>query len=357
MSKYKPYKSLGPGYTIKRNMEACGWTQKDLSDILGVSEKHLSQIINNKEPVTLRMAKLLAEIFKTTPQFWVNLDINYRLRTDKNDEQKETATKALIYKYMPIRDMRKKGWIDVKNSKLESSVIKFWGISDLNFDFLEKKAAACFRKSAAFKNFNQYYALCWLQKAEIESKKIDVPDYDSKKLKKLATLIPEISLKENGITNFIKKLKSAGVKFLFLPHLEKTYIDGATFYSKKNPVIVYTARYDREDNFWFTITHEIGHILKHLAKSKKEFIDSLDNIDQTNSLEKEANNYAENILKTKEILNYFNETIRVTKSKIKNCSKELGISRSIIVGVLHFNDKLPYSSMRNELSGVKERFI
>ena len=168
---------------------------------------------------------------------------------------------------------------------------------------------------------------------------------------------PKFSLKENGITDFIKKLKSAGVKFLFLPHLEKTYIDGATFYSKKKPVIVYTARYDRNDNFWFTITHEIGHILKHLAKNKKEFIDSLDNIDQTNSLEKEANNYAENILKTKEILTYFSDVIRVTKSKIKNCSKELGISSSIIVGVLHFNKKLPYSSMRNELPGVKERFI
>lgn len=355
MSKYKPYKIVGPGYTIKRNMEASGWTQKDLSEIIGVSEKHISQIINNKEPITLRMAKLLSEIFGTTPQFWINLDINFRLRNEKNDSQSKTATRALIYKYMPIRDMRKKGWIAEDESELEDSVKEFWDKDDFNFDFLEKKSAACFRKSSAFKNFNPYYALCWLRKAEIESKNISVPKYNSFQLKKLASKIPEFSLKKNGIKKFVNELKLAGVKFLFLQHLEKTYTDGAVFYNGKNPVIIYTARYNRDDNFWFTITHEIGHVLKHLSKGKKEFIDCLDNIDQTNSFEKEANNYAENILKTAEIINYFRASQRITETKINKCSEELKISRPIIVGVLHYNKMLPYSSMRETFSEVIEK--
>jgi HTH-type transcriptional regulator/antitoxin HigA len=182
-----------------------------------------------------------------------------------------------------------------------------------------------------------------------------VPNYNSRQLKKLASQIPEFSLKKNGIKKFIDELKLAGVKFLFLQHLEKTYTDGAAFYSGKNPAIIYTARYNRDDNFWFTIIHEIGHILKHLSKEKKEFIDCLDNIDQTNSFEKEANNYAENILKAEEIINYFRNSQRITKTKIRSCSEKLKISRRIIVGVLHYNKTLPYSSMREIFSEVIEK--
>ena len=97
MSKHEPYRNLGPGYSIKRNMEACGWNQKDLSEILGISEKHVSGLINNKKPITLRMARLLAHTFSGSPRFWMNLDTNYRLRLEETVEEKKTDGRASVY--------------------------------------------------------------------------------------------------------------------------------------------------------------------------------------------------------------------------------------------------------------------
>lgn len=62
-----------------------------------------------------------------------------------------------------------------------------------------------------------------------------------------------------------------------LTHLQKTYLDGVAFYRGENPFIVYTARHDRVDNFWFTITHKLGHVLDHLEIDGGPVLDNLDN--------------------------------------------------------------------------------
>ena len=72
-------------------------------------------------------------------------------------------------------------------------------------------------------------------------------------------------------------MNQAGVKFLYQKHLIKTYLDGACFFDENKPVIIYTARYDRTDHFWFTLAHEIAHILIHFEKVKLKYI--LDNLE------------------------------------------------------------------------------
>jgi len=85
-------------------------------------------------------------------------------------------------------------------------------------------------------------------------------------LKLLYDDLHSYTVQENGSNEFLKQLNQLGVVFFVLPHLQKTYLDGAAFYYENNPVIVYTARFKRIDNFWFTIAHEIAHILYHLDK-------------------------------------------------------------------------------------------
>lgn len=83
INKFKPYKNIGPGEHIKEMMEIRDWTQQDLADVLGVSTKHVNKLLNNKQPITLNMTKLLEEAFELSPQFWINLDVNYRMRQKK----------------------------------------------------------------------------------------------------------------------------------------------------------------------------------------------------------------------------------------------------------------------------------
>ena len=77
--KLKPFINLGPGYTIKRYIDARGWSQEDLAELIDMSSKQLSKIITNKSRITIETARLLAKVFNNSPEFWINLDTNYRL--------------------------------------------------------------------------------------------------------------------------------------------------------------------------------------------------------------------------------------------------------------------------------------
>ncbi|MDA3832363.1 MAG: hypothetical protein PF495_03105, partial [Spirochaetales bacterium] len=165
MGTLKPFVNIGPGDTIREELEYYGWEQKDFAEIMGRSGKYISQLITNKAPVTYEAACQLSKVFKQSTQFWLNLDANYRQRLQESAKVLETEAKALIYRYMPIRELRKMVDLPRKTDDLVMAVKEFWDIEELDFGFLESEAQACFRKSEAYKNFNPYYALSWLQLA------------------------------------------------------------------------------------------------------------------------------------------------------------------------------------------------
>ena len=349
---YKPKIILGPGDSIREELEFYGWSQKDLSEILNITEKHLSNILNNKVPISIEMARALSSVFKQSPEYWINLDTNYRLQLQNSAIEDSISAKALIFRYMPINQMRKLGWFSKEKNTLINEVKKFWKIDKLNFDFLDLKVAACFRKSSAYKKFNPFYAYVWLQKARNKAEKVSISEFNQQKLKLLAKSIPDYSYVEDGIQKFLTELNNCGVIFLNLPHLMQTYTDGASFVNNGNPVIIYTARLNRDDNFWWTITHEIGHILFHLNSRTEFFIDSVDNINPQSMEEEEADAFTNDILMTEQILLYFRDVRSITTSKILHCSCDLKISPSIIVGCLQFNKVIPYT----RLNKVKSKF-
>lgn len=75
------------------------------------------------------------------------------------------------------------------------------------------------------------------------------------------------------------------------PHLSKTYVDGVVIKTDNGPVIGMSLRYDRVDNFWFTLIHELSHIAKHYKEQNSIIVDDLDsNIHQNcEKIENEAN--------------------------------------------------------------------
>ena len=80
-----------------------------------------------------------------------------------------------------------------------------------------------------------------------------VSPYNKRKLELLFDDMSAFTNRARGIGDFMAELNNCGVKFFVLPHLEKTYLDGAAFYDGGNPVIIYTGRYKRIDNVWFTV--------------------------------------------------------------------------------------------------------
>lgn len=353
--KYKPFIIVSPGDIIRDNLEALNWTQDDLANVMGMNPKSINELINNKSPITFESAKLLSKAFGPSPQFWINLDTNYRLRSkDDNVKEKDAELKALIYRYMPIREMINKRWIPDYSSvnELKNNVKLFWNIDTIDFSLIENKELPSFKRSTSFEQYKEYYARTWFRKAKNSSYSIKVPIFKRRELQEIAQRLPEYTLKNERVSHFIEDLYNTGIKFFVLSHLKKTYIDGASFKQNNNPVIVYTGRYDRTDNFWFTLAHEIAHILLHIKTKSDFFIDNLENLQSEK--EKEANTFALKTIKANEILEYFKDFGKyISERRVMECSRELRIGKSIIVGVLqHYN----ILSKRN-LNRFKERVI
>jgi HTH-type transcriptional regulator/antitoxin HigA len=342
-------KKLGPGYFIREQMEIRGWVQEELADVLGISTKHLSSILQDKQALSIENAKKLGITFNTSPQYWLNLDNDYRLwlEYEKKEHISVVESKAVIYSRMPVRDMMKKGWLTpTKDAKVLIEDVKdFWGIKELDFRFMEESVMPFCKKSEAFNQFNAAYAATWFHMAKKVSTEHEAPVYNRQLLDSLFSVISDYTTQESGIYNFLYDLKETGVKFFVLPHLEKTYLDGAAFLFEDNPVIVYTARYKRIDNFWFTVAHEIVHVLNHL-NNKTPFV--LDNFteDPTDRKEIEANTLASKHLKHPEILKFLEPYFDyLTGPKITECVESVNIHPSIIIGALAFNKTISYRNI------------
>lgn len=343
----KAAKKFGPGYFIREQMEIRNWTQEDLAEVLGITVKHLNKILQEKQPLSLDMAKVLGEVFNTSAQYWINIDTGYRLWLDggKSPEEESADVKSTIYERMPILDMIKKGWIKKPKTlkDLERAVLEFWDMQNLNFDMLDTEIVPCLtRKSDVFNQYNASYAATWYQMARKVAAEYKSVPYNEKSLRLLFDNLHHYTFIENGIEQFIKELNKTGVIFFVLPHLSKTYLDGAAFMFNKTPVVVYTGRYKRVDNFWFTMAHEIAHVLEHLNSERIFVLDNLRDGEE-NDIEKEANELASKKLKHTEIIQFLNPYMHyLTTNKVEECAEKYEVHPSIIVGKLAHDDSIGF---------------
>lgn len=353
----KPLKKFGPGYFIQEQMEDRKWTQEDLAEIMGLTIKHVNHILQDKQSISLETAKMLAQIFETSPEYWINLDTHYRLWLHQENSEKviEAKIKGQIFARMPISDMIQKGWLKPHSTakELAKQVLKFWDWKSLDFKILDQHYLPYFtKKSEAFNQFNASYAITWYRKATMEAEKFNVKEYDKKKLTQLFHNIHQYTTKENGLNEFIQELNKVGVIFFVLPHLQKTYLDGAAFLHNNNPVIVYTARYKRIDNFWFTVAHEIAHVLLHLNKKTPFVLDNFKD-QEVNAMEEEANAMASEMLKHHEIIEYLSPYSNyLTVSKVEECASTYNIHPAIVVGTLAHEGQISYSNQNRYRENV-----
>jgi HTH-type transcriptional regulator/antitoxin HigA len=142
-----------------------------------------------------------------------------------------------------------------------------------------------------------------LQRAEALKldNKFDRSQFNQASLRKLAKL----SSKMDGIRRVRDHLSNLGIALIVMPSLPGTFLDGAAMLTSANaPVVGLTLRYDRADNFWFTLLHELSHICLHyevLVDGHTAFVDDME-IVSDDVREQEADTLAQESLIPSSIL-------------------------------------------------------
>jgi HTH-type transcriptional regulator / antitoxin HigA len=332
-----------PGRILMRELEARGWTQKDLAEITGRPIQTINEIAQAKKQITPETALELAEAFGTSAEFWTSLEINYRLHQARQEKQEhEIGRKSKLYSLAPISELVKRGWIPATDSleKLESQVCDFFGIDSID----EPPKLAINFRCAQERSPEEIAQLAWAKRVERVVSQQTVGPFDRERLRAAIPSILACAEHLEDVRKVPELLRSLGVYFAIVPHLSKTYLDGAAFYLDGHPVVALTLRYDRIDSFWFTLMHELGHIV---AGHEGSYLDDLGNLALTDE-EAEANRLAADWLINPLALEGFviKNRPRFSRKAIEQFAQGQKRNSGIILGRLHNDQLVPHKNLR-----------
>jgi HTH-type transcriptional regulator / antitoxin HigA len=142
-----------------------------------------------------------------------------------------------------------------------------------------------------------------------------------------------LSRDENGPVEAVEALRDIGIAVVIEEHLSKTKLDGGAMLAADGcPVIGLTLRFDRLDNFWFTLLHECVHVWKHLSNPGDVFLDRLMDKDATEQVEKEANRMARDLLIPRSHWRSASVRQMPTRGGVLAFADEVGIHPAIVAG-------------------------
>jgi HTH-type transcriptional regulator / antitoxin HigA len=262
-----------PGFFIKKELDARGWGQRDLAYILGCHEQAVNLIVSGKRGISPDMAKALGAAFSVSPEFFLNLQNVYDLALAR-DPDPGISMRARLQSSYPVREMIRRGWlIDADGPNLELQMARFFEVSTAE-DIPHLPHAG---KKSRYDEIPPPQ-LAWLFRVRQIARSITVAEYSSKKLKAALPKLRQFLTNLEGINHIPRILAECGVRLVLVESLPQGKIDGACFWlDPDSPVIGMSLRYDRIDNFWFVLRHEIEHVLqKHGQVDAIGIVDELD---------------------------------------------------------------------------------
>ncbi len=296
-----------PGSAIQKELDARGWNQTDLAQILGVHQSVVSALITGKRPISLEIARDLAAAFRTDLQYWLKLETDFRLFA-AGPVDKGIARRARLFEAAPVKEMIKRRWIQATADidLLEKQILGFYGANSL--DDLTATIPNALRKSTPY-------------------------------------------LKET---------------FVIVENLPRTGIDGVCLWLDKfSPVIALSLFRDRMDSVWFTLFHEMDHVknrdglmLPPIVDSRLTGEDSVSANDKPQT-EQRADLFASTSLIPAEEMNNF--IVRIgplySKPRIVGFAKRIGVHPSVVLGQLQHRKEVDWDQNKDLVERVRDILI
>lgn len=344
-----------PGEFLKDELEARGWTQVELSEILDRPPRVVSEIISGKRAITPETAKGLAAAFAgTSPHYWMNLETSYQL--SKADLETTTvALRAKLYGNFPVKEMIRRGWIEPSDNLevLVERFLQYFEIKSLD-ETPEFKHAA---KKSRYDTPDSRLQLAWLIRTKQVAKTVNTGKFSVEALKGAITALRALLSDVRSIAKVPSILAKAGVRFVIVEFLPSAKVDGACFWlDGASPVVALSVRLDRVDNFWHTLFHELDHIVHGEGKDTVIIEDfEGDRGKRLPPSERRANEVAAECCVPKQSLEaWLASSDRVfSRNKIVNFARQINVHPGLVVGQLQRRDVIPYSFHRELLEKVR----
>lgn len=322
-----PIEAPDPISAILFRMQEQGLKQADLVPYFGTRSR-VSEVLGRKRPLTVNMIRALSSGLGISTETLVGVGETAVAQTEKDE---------VDWGRFPIKEMVARGWLQkLSNKAVKSTEELVQGfISNVGMEF----GSSAFRRTLggdAYSPVTKYALYAWLARViqKARERKSTLGSFDRDRFS--ATFMRELaqlSWFERGPVLAVEYLEKHGIAVVIEPHLKGTLLDGAAMHDEDGtPIIGLTLRFDRLDNFWFTLLHEVAHIWKHVDR-EETFLDNLDSSSEDRR-EVEANRIAKEALIPRVAWKRSEAYLNPSNLTIDMLSRELKIHPAIIAGRL-----------------------
>ena len=353
---YKDLYAFHPGYYVNQLIEDMEITQEEFAQRMGVSAKTISLLVRGAIALSEDMALKLSNMFGMSIDVWLNMQKEYtskvlEIEREMNLDAQKEIIKNIDYSYF----VKLKFVSDTKDiSERIQNLCSCFRVFDLGV-LKKPDLLANFRVGVKeLQEKNIINANAWLQTAVNIGKSMDCVDFDEKKLLSYIPEIRSMTLQKPDVfyPRLVEIFKQCGVSFVLLPKLKNCGINGAVkWINDKKVILAINNRMNYADVFWFTLFHEIKHVLQ--KKITKTIVSGDCESDFDERLENEADFFARTtLIPIKEFNDYIQNNYMITERSIREFARSINIHPGIVVGRL-MRDKIIKPSY---YQGLREKY-
>lgn len=356
INQYSPDIVFHPASTLNEKLEEMGMSRKEFALRTGKPEKTIIAVLKEESSITPEMAVLFENVTQIPAQFWINKQARYNEYIARMKHKEAIAEASEWAKQFPYAEMAKQSWVNSTRNPEEKAInlLSYFGVA--SHSAWEKLYVETELKVAAYTSLKQSHQpnaiSAWLRQGELQAKQIEAPAFNLKMLKRNIPAMRQLMVEQPA--NFFEYLQElcleAGVVLLFTPKLPKVPLSGSTRWLNNTPLIQLTARYKKNDNFWFTFFHELGHIILH----GKKYI-SLENVDFAAvdpEKEEEAHQFAISQTFTSKQEQEVLQNTTITEQDIIDYAKKFNTHPAMIIGRLQHDGYIHYSVGRQFMEPI-----
>jgi len=343
-----------PGVVLIVARIARGMSQSDLAAKLGVREQQIQRYEAERyRSISLQNYRRIAGALGVEIEARIRDNANAWLRQITFQEPQFTADEMRKV----IDHAKKHKWFELPKAPEEQQAFLLDYISESTARF---GSPALLRTGLNVLDLtNDLLLASWrarvIQRAESEAAKAQ-NSFDPLDISWLRDLV-SLSTHDDGPKRAKVLLRDKGIWLVIEPQIIGLRLDGAAFQIRGTPVIGMTIRYDRIDNFWFTLLHELAHVFLHQQSGLSAgFFDDLDK-EQLDGVEMEANKFASSVLIPAE--RWKTSPARISKSSpvVEDFARQLNVHPAILFGRIRkerndysiFSDRIGSGQVRRQL--------
>lgn len=342
----EPDYAIPPGETLRDRLADLGMTQAELAARTGLSTKHVNQIIQGVAHISADTAQRLELVTGIPARLWNRLEADYRSSLARLEQRRNLTNDVAWLKELPVKQLLARGVLPEEPSDKVARVrqlLAFFGVASVEaWRELWLQPVATFRRSRAF-DAKPGPVAAWLRLGELIAQDKACQPFDAGKLR---AILPKLrALTVDSPATFLPKVQElcaeAGVIVVLVQEIPGTRVSGATrWLSPTRALVQLSLRYKTDDQFWFTLFHELAHVLLHGKKDVWIEDDLPGDAGDADPLEQEANRFAREVLIPRQQERRL-RTLR-SLSAVRAFADELGLAPGVVVGRLQRDGILGY---------------